>query len=84
MSELSQVSAELIIFAVVVWLLDRVTSYYRMFPMIILAFVGGEVDLLQELLLMILESSDHLLLSASRRVVQVLGLNLVYRCRVVP
>ena len=40
-------------------LLNGIASYHGCVPMVIIALVGVEVDLLEELLLMVLELSDH-------------------------
>ncbi len=48
-----------IVFLIISWLLDIVPSNYRRISMIVVAGICGEVDFSKELLLMMLESSDH-------------------------
>lgn len=52
-------SAYAIVFRVVGWFLDVVSANYSSIAVVVVAFVGGEVDFSKELLLMMLEFADH-------------------------
>ena len=56
----SSYTAYPIVFLVVPGLLDIISSNYRRISVIVVAGIGSKVDLSKELLLMMLEFSDHL------------------------
>lgn len=58
--ELAKGSADAVVFLVVGWVLDGVAAEDGRVAVVVVAGVGGEVDLAKELLLMVLEFADHL------------------------
>ncbi len=59
MSKLLERSAETVIFLVVAGFLDVVTSDYRCVSVVVVPCIRREIDFSKELLLMVLEFSDH-------------------------
>lgn len=62
MCELAQGTADAVVFLVVGGVLDGVAAEDGRVAVVVVAGVGGEVDLSEELLLVVLEFADHLVL----------------------
>lgn len=62
MCELAEGTADAVVFLVVGGVLDGVAAEDGRVAVVVVAGVGGEVDLAEELLLVVLEFADHLVL----------------------